>query len=375
MEPFVLKFRIILLKRYNRFLNHEIADGFDSIHSKGAKMKNQTRKIHTILIFLAFLVLLAALPAFCDTEETVKKSFKVEAGGQLILESDLGSVEVRAGGDSVLEAEVIRKVHTSISRKAKRVMEDFKLDFRQEGNTVYISGEYERDDFIRFWDELFGKGLHVRYLISVPTKFNLDLKTGGGSISVEDIEGQIQSRTSGGSLRFDRIKGPVLGRTSGGSIKLLSCVGKAELRTSGGSITIGEVEGDVVAHTSGGSIRIGRAKGEVDAYTSGGGIRAEEVAGAIKARTSGGSITASISGQPSSASRLTTSGGSVTVYLAEDIKADVDAHTSGGGVHTDFPVTVQGEVSRTSLRAKINGGGPELYLRTSGGSIHIRKMQ
>jgi DUF4097 and DUF4098 domain-containing protein YvlB len=342
---------------------------------KVAKMKNPNRKIHTILLLLAFLALLAAPPAFCAIEDTIKKSFKVEAGGQLILESDIGSVEVRAGQDNALEVEVIRNVHTSISSKAKRIMEDFKIDFRQEGNTVYITGDYERDGFTRFWDELFGKSIRVKFLVSVPAKFNLDLKTGGGSISVEDIEGQIQSRTSGGSLHFDRVKGPILGKTSGGSIKLLSGVGKAELRTSGGGITIGEVEGDIIAHTSGGSIKIGRAKGEVDASTSGGSIRVEEVTGAIKARTSGGSITASISGQPASDSRLTTSGGSVTLSLAEDIKADVDAHTSGGRVHTDFPVTIQGEVSRSSLRARINGGGPELYLRSSGGSIYIRKRQ
>jgi hypothetical protein len=337
-------------------------------------MKNSTCKIYTIILFLAFLTFLAAAPAFCGVEDTVKKSFKVEAGGQLVLESDIGSVEVQAGKDNVLEAEVIRRVRTSISGKAKRIMEDFKLDFRQEGNTVYISGEYEKDGFHRFWDELFGRNLHVKYLVSVPEKFNLDLRTSGGSISIEGVEGQIQSRTSGGSLHFDRVKGPILAKTSGGSIKLSSGVGKAELRTSGGSITVGEVEGDIIANTSGGSIKIGRAKGEVDAYTSGGGIRVEEVTGAIKARTSGGGITASISGQPSSDSRLTTSGGSVTLYIAEDIKADVDAHTSGGSVHTDFPVTIQGEVDRRSLRAKINGGGPELYLRTSGGSIYIRKM-
>jgi hypothetical protein len=52
---------------------------------------------------------------------------------------------------------------------------------------------------------------------------------------------------------------------------------------------------------------------------------------------------------------------------------DVNAHASGGHVSTDFPVTIQGEIDRSSLQAKINGGGPELYLRTSGGGIHIKK--
>jgi hypothetical protein len=70
---------------------------------------------------------------------------------------------------------------------------------------------------------------------------------------------------------------------------------------------------------------------------------------------------------------LTTSGGAITVHLADDMGLDVDAKASGGRIHTDFPVSIRGEISRNSLRAKMNGGGPELYLRTSGGSIYLKK--
>jgi len=337
-------------------------------------MKNLSRKILVTVAFFLALALAMPSPTFCSIEDTIKKSFLVEQGGQLILETDIGSVDVRAGNNVTLEVEVIRKVRTSISKKAERIMKDFNVDFRQEGNTVYINGYYEKAGFERFWDEIFGTRLRVEFLISVPPKFNLDLKTSGGSISVGDLEGQVQAKTSGGSLKFSRIQGPVLGRTSGGSIKLLSCVGKVELKTSGGSITIGEVDGNILAHTSGGSISIGKTKGEIDVSTSGGSIKADEVMGPIKARTSGGSIKASILSQPSSDCRLTTSGGTITVYIAENIGFNVNARTSGGRVHTEFPVTIQGEISRSSLNAKINGGGPELYLHTSGGSIYINKV-
>jgi len=84
-------------------------------------------------------------------------------------------------------------------------------------------------------------------------------------------------------------------------------------------------------------------------------------------------VTATISSQPKSRCSLSTSGGSITVTLAPDIAMDVNAHASGGHVSTDFPVTIQGKIERSSLQAKINGGGPELYLRTSGGGIHIKK--
>ena len=52
----------------------------------------------------------------------------------------------------------------------------------------------------------------------------------------------------------------------------------------------------------------------------------------------------------------------------------VNAGTSGGRVRTEFPVTIRGEISKRKLQAKINGGGPELYLRTSGGSIYLNEL-
>jgi hypothetical protein len=38
-----------------------------------------------------------------------------------------------------------------------------------------------------------------------------------------------------------------------------------------------------------------------------------------------------------------------------------------------MPVTVQGSISKNRLRGKLNGGGPSVVLKTSGGSIEIRE--
>jgi len=66
------------------------------------------------------------------------------------------------------------------------------------------------------------------------------------------------------------------------------------------------------------------------------------------------------------------SGGSVVVTLAGGIAVDIDASSGGGGsVSSDFEV--DGRVRRTSIEGAINGGGPQLHLRTSGGSIRIRR--
>jgi len=318
-------------------------------------MRPARSKFFTLAALFSAALLVTACYAYTDgIEDTISKSFAVSPGGTLTLESDLGSVEVRGNGTNKVDIEVVREVRTGRESEAERILKEIDTKFDQSGNDVTVTLKYDRTGLERLFNNI-GRYLRIKFIITVPERYNLDLYTKGGGISVDNIQGVVKSRTSGGSLKFDRIEGDITGRTSGGGID------------------IGDVKGDTNVHTSGGSIRIRSAQGPVDAHTSGGGITVEEVVGTIKAETSGGSIKATITSQPKADCRLTTSGGSITVHLGEGIGINVDAKTSGGSVSTDFPVTIQGEIRRSALAAKINDGGPELYLRTSGGSIRIRK--
>jgi len=307
----------------------------------------------TLVLGLA-LCLTACSMVMADTEEVISRSFNVAEGGKLTMDVDRASIKVETESGNIVKVRAILKVGTSSEDKAKEIFAKYKIDFDHSGNNVTIKTDYHKRDGVFSW--FGGKHLKVRFIVTVPQKYDLNVKTSGGSISIREIEGDVKAKTSGGSLKFEYVKGPVWGKTSGGSISLEGCSGDAEVKTSGGSIRIGKVEGKVKAHTSGGSIKV------------------KEVMGTIKASTSGGSVSAYISKQPAGDCKLTTSGGSITVSLEDNIKVDIDAKTSGGRVYTDFPVTIQGELSKRKLQAKINGGGPELYLRTSGGSIKIKKL-
>ncbi len=310
-------------------------------------------------------LLMICLLSLTALAEDIERTFQVKEGGTLTVVSDLGSIEIETGDNDKVEI-LVRK------RGGWDDDEDdeprFEVEFEQNGNDVEVRGEYKTR--YRNWN----RSPKVRFMIKVPTKFDVDLETSGGGIEVGDLVGEVRARTSGGSLAFGNITGPVRGRTSGGSIVLDGCKGKADVSTSGGSIKIGEVDGDVDASTSGGSISIDRSKGNVVASTSGGSISVDEVMGDIDASTSGGSVTAHISQQPKGECRLETSGGNVSVYLAKDIAVDLDAKANGGRVTSDFKVSLAGELRKTRMRGEINGGGPKLYLRTSSGTVRIREL-
>jgi DUF4097 and DUF4098 domain-containing protein YvlB len=230
------------------------------------------------------------------------------------------SFDVKSGGTFFLKSDagsIEIEPHDSDSveinvEKKGRNAEDFKVEFSKDGNDVRVVGKRENG---------WGWGnytISVRFIVKVPKDYSVDLKTGGGSINLSDLKGTVE------------------------------------------------------ANTSGGSITLGRIQGDVDVQTSGGAIRVDEVAGNIDAYTSGGSINAKISKQPSYDCRLRTSGGSVTVYLAPQIAVDLEASTSGGRVNSEFDV--DGLVKKQKIRGKINGGGPKLELKTSGGSVRIKSL-
>ncbi len=317
-------------------------------------MKLPILRARWMVIVIAAATIMCTVSVDGSIEETITKTFSVSPGGTLNVETDLGSIKVEAVERNAVDIRVLQEVRTSSKEKAEKILKDFEIEIYQRGNDVFIRSDYERHGWQKFWDNI-SKHLRVKYIISVPRVYNTDLKTKGGSISVHGTEGRVRSTTSGGSLDFDNIVGDIYGKTSGGSIG------------------IGNVDGDIDIHTSGGSIKIARASGEVEAHTSGGSITVEEVMGAIQAHTSGGSVKAYIASQPASSCRLSTSGGSITVYMKDDVAVDINAKTSGGRVHTDFPMTIKGKIDKRSLYGTINGGGPELYLRSSGGSIYIRE--
>ncbi|MGK0373551.1 MAG: hypothetical protein ACJA2E_000018 [Arenicella sp.] len=255
----------------------------------------------TAIIIVTGLIALSAVTFLQAKTDLAERSFEVEQGGTLIVDTDSGSIEVSTHNRDTVDVSVEKKGNNP---------EDFELSFSQQGNDINIVGDRKGS---RFWGS---PGAH--FVVKIPNKFNVDLKTSGGSIELSSLNGKVE------------------------------------------------------AYTSGGSIKLGQIRGDVDVKTSGGSIRVDNVAGTIKAHTSGGSISVKISQQPIGNSRLTTSGGSVTAYLDPSIAVDLIASTSGGRVSSEF--AVDGSVKKTRIEGKVNGGGPELVLKTSGGSVRVKKL-
>ena len=304
--------------------------------------------------------------------EKIEKTYDVKSGGNLTVLSEFGAIEIQTAEQEKVEVVVTKEAKSKPVGAVEKMLADFELVFEHVGSDIHIRGDFKHDR--EHWWKQFNLA-RIHFLITVPQQYNVDLNTLSSDISVANLTGDVRVKTSGGSLCFQSITGPVLGHTSGGSIEVVDVKGDVQVRTSGGSIRLGAIQGFVSGRTSGGSIKVVDCSGGTDVRTSGGGIWLGGIGKNVTARTSGGSIEANMAISPQSECSLRTSGGRITLTLIPDVAVDLEAKASGGRVLTDFAVdsTIQGKVPKNRLEGSINGGGPLLKLRTSGGNIHLQK--
>ncbi len=69
-----------------------------------------------------------------------------------------------------------------------------------------------------------------------------------------------------------------------------------------------------------------------------------------------------------------TSNGGVTLTIPDGYNADLTTRTVNGGFRTDFPMTIQGELSpRQGITTTLGSGGAPVRVRTTNGGLRINK--
>jgi len=295
----------------------------------------------SIIHVLLALALIGAVSVARAEEKSLNKSFTVAPGGVLTVEADGADISV-IGGDTNT---VVVRIE---ARGSGKELDDLKLSAEPSEDGIRVEAVRPGN---RDWFKWGSWRVETHIDVTVPRSYRVDGRTSGGDVRLEAVGGPSRLRTSGGNVQAKNVKGDFEGRTSGGEVRIES------------------MEGSVNAHTSGGNMVLSNIKGNVDADTSGGDVRLVRVDGKISAGTSGGNVRCELSGANRGIS-ATTSGGSVWLSLPKDITGTLDAHTSGGHIDSDFPISTT-RWSQNRLNGQINGGGNEIFVRTSGGSITL----
>jgi len=259
--------------------------------------------------------------------EEISKTFTVNGHAKVRVQTDDGAVRVSTGD--------IKQVEIRVVYSGYKLDRDLHVTTAQNGDSVEVEAKTGNR-----WNFNWGsRHAELRVELHMPKDADLDVTAGDGSVEATSIYGALAIRTGDGSISIQDAKGDIRLRAGDGSIEGRGLDGKVDATTGDGHINL---------------------EGRFDSLS----IRSGD--GSVTARANNGS-------KVEGTWNIHTGDGSVDLELPGEIRANIDASTHDGHISLDIPVTVEGTFSSSRINGKMNGGGSPIIVRTGDGSIHLNK--
>ncbi len=322
------------------------------------------------------------LTAFAIQAQTIEE-FEVKPGGTLEVDLETGgSIEIRGWDRNLVRVEA--------EPHGRGAAPEVKIRPTDNGVKLTIE-EGDRHE----WSK---RGHHdhrgYRVEVQVPRRFDLEIETMGGGITIIDVEGRIEGETMGGELDLSNLKGRLDLTTMGGNIRLVDSEVDGKVATMGGKVLLENVVGDVdgssmggnviyknvqrsdgsstgkVVHitTMGGEIELDEAPHGAKLHTMGGDIELRSAAEFVEAETMGGDV---VLHEVDGWVNATTMGGDVEVSIIGDPQAsgkDIELVSMSGDIHLvvprNFSMTVDVELAYTKRRTGVYSIQSDFELET-----------
>ncbi len=365
------------------------------------------------------ITLMICLMASLTFAGEIKKEFDVSPG-QLL------EVDIKTGGSVHVFGEKQDKVVVTVHHLGSKLRDNVWVEIDKSSSGVTVSSGADGNSNSK-----------LRFDISVPEKFDIDVTTMGGEIVVANVEGNLKGETMGGEIALIRLKGEVDFSTMGGDIELKESDVDGKVGTMGGQVLFKDIIGDVNGSSMGGNViyknvrsRDGKSKGKevnistmggqinvdealsganvstmggdievnkaklyIKANTMGGDIDIKDIDGWVKATTMGGDVDVRMTGDPSKGKRdveISSMSGDIELTLPDGISADFDIRITytrnsrkNYEIDSDFPLTIEEDeewsYSNGDPRKRIDGTGKsgngknKIKVSTINGNIIIKR--
>ena len=298
---------------------------------------------------LAVLLLALAIPAtlFARAEGTFDRTLSVNGPVSVDLTTGSGNVTVRTGGSNqVVIHGVVHASNDWFSSDGENAVRAVTSNppIEQSGNSIRIGFNLPSEA---------KNHVSISYEVTVPADTSLQAHSGSGDIGVQGLRRSVEVVTGSGDINL-RDLGP-----------------QAKARTGSGSIKAQDVALPFTAHTGSGGIQADlTGSGDADVETGSGDVRLRGLKGGLRARTGSGDLT--VEGAVQAGWNVHTGSGTVRMSMGSGAGCNLYARTGSGNIHSEIPITVQGNLNRHELKGAVRGGGPEVEVSTGSGDIDLR---
>jgi hypothetical protein len=132
---------------------------------------------------------------------------------------------------------------------------------------------------------------------------------------------------------------------------------------------------DLSVETHNGGISIAEVNGRIDFTALNGGVVLKRVGGAVRGSTTNGGLVIELGGDRWDGESLdvSTTNGGVIMSVPENYSARLETGTVNGSVSVDFPVTVQGQITK-QVALNLGSGGAMVKATTTNGGVRLKRL-
>ena len=132
---------------------------------------------------------------------------------------------------------------------------------------------------------------------------------------------------------------------------------------------------DLSIETQNGGIKIADVTGRIDFNAVNGGVVLKKVGGAVRGSTTNGGLVIELSGDRWDGESLdvSTTNGGIIMSVPENYSAHLQTGTVNGSVSVDFPVTVQGRITK-QIALDLGSGGAPVKAMTTNGGVQLKRL-
>ncbi len=317
------------------------------------------------IIFISLLSL--SLLSAKDINKNYNHIFTIDKGTTLFLENGDGDVNIQTWDKDQIKVDIVYHVKGKSSSSSDDY--EFNVDFRQNGDRVYIIGKEHRKSTFGFFSIHY---IDYSYKIKAPSYLHLDIIGDDGDIIIENINGKIKSKTSDGNMTLRNIDNDKTSlKSSDGDIRVESSSGEIYARTDDGSVFLKELNADEAEiSSSDGRIKIINSSGDFFVDSDDGDVTLYNISGkTLNVRTQDGDVDINFAGSGEVNIDISTDDGRVKFELNNSVSAEFVLETDDGTIRFDVDKADIARESSRRIKGDLGAGAGRIRINTNDGSI------
>jgi len=323
----------------------------------------------------------------------------IAADSRITIRTNRGDITVRPEEAAEIRVLVKKTVRESDESSAKAHAQQVSVAIVQTGDGYEVRPQGQ------------GTGLQVDLEVHVPKRSSVNLWTDRGAVQVTGLAGSVTAHGGRGEIEIRDTGGDVSVEQARGDAHIVGARGNVKLSGKGGQIEIADVNGEAVVEgefygpiriekaakgarfishrtdltvtqlagridTGSGRLEISNAPGNLTLATRKYDVVLENVTGRVHIENRDGDVQLRFGQPPREEVEVINASGSIELVLPPKSSFEVQAEARKGDIECEFSELApqkKGHRGDTKLEGKLGANGPQFRLKTSYGTIRLRK--